>query len=282
MRSLCIFSHYYDLNLIPYYVLIYVKELKKYFDDLVLVTNTRHISNLNELPNEGIKIVKVKNEGYDMGMFYKAYKTIDASQYSTIACINDSNILFGKLGFLFEWADKQNLDFWGLMDADIKPSYSINEKNYHIQSHFMVFNKRAIDLLPAYFETIELPSIFNNTDIKEVKRKVILQWEIGLSQFFISQGLSAKSFLDHKKLTAEFQLPSSTNVSLALYAQLIKKGIPLLKKKIVISIKPAILLAGPDHWKLLIKKYSDKEINATILIQELSGIRYRHIRNKII
>jgi len=282
VRSICIFSHYYDLNQIPYYVIIYVKELKKYFDEIVLVTNSRNISNLNELPNEGIKIVKVKNEGYDMGMFYKAYKTIDASQYSTIACINDSNILFGKLDFLFDWAKKQNLDFWGLMDADIKPSYSTNEKNYHIQSHFMVFNKKAIDLLPVYFDTIDLSSIFHQTDLKEVKRKVILQWEIGLSQFFIAKGLSAKSFVDHKELTAEFQLPPSTNISLTLYAQMIKRGIPLLKKKIVISVKPAILLAGSDHWKNLIKKYSDREIDAPKLIQELSGIRLRHIRNKIL
>jgi len=282
VRSVCIFSHYYDLNLIPYYVLIYIKELKRHFDELVLVTNDRNISNLAELPMDGIKLIKVKNEGYDMGMFYKAYKTLDTSRYSTIACINDSNILFGKLDFLFEWAINLHVDFWGLIDADITPSYSTNKENYHIQSHFLVFNKKAIDLLPSFFDTVDLLYIFGHADLKEVKRKVILEWEIGLSRFFISNGLSAKSYLDHKVMNAEFKMPASTNISLKLYAQLIKKGMPLLKKKIVISINPAVLWAGTDHWKSLIKKYADKNIDTNKLITELSGIRSRHIRNKIL
>ena len=281
MRSVCIFSHYYDLNLIPYYVLIYIKELSRHFDELVLVTNDRPITNLMELPAEGIKLIKVKNEGYDMGMFYKAFKTLDLSRYGTIACINDSNILIGKLDFIFEWGNNRKADFWGWIDADIKPEYSTNEVNYHIQSHFMVFNKKAIDFLPAFFDTLDLPDIFNRTDMKEVKRKVILEWEIGLSRFFISKGLSATSFIDHKKITGEFQVEASSNVSLKLYAQLIKKGIPFIKKKIIVSIKPAIVLAGSDHWMNLIKKYADVTIDTNKLIHELSGIRFRHIRNKV-
>lgn len=262
-------------------MIIYIKELKRHFEEIILVTNDRNIVNLNELPAQGIKLIKVKNEGYDMGMFYKAYKTLDVSRYSTIACINDSNILLGKLDFLFKWSNNQEVDFWGLVDADIKPNYSTSEKNYHVQSHFIVFNKKAIDLLPAFFDTADLPFIFNQTDLREVKRKVIINWEIGLSQFLISKGLLSATFVDHKKMTAEFQLPASANVSLLLYAQLIRKGIPLLKKKIIISIKPAILFAGRDHWKSMIKKYSDKEIDTNKLIHELSGIRLRHIRNKI-
>lgn len=274
LRSVCIFSHYYDLPSIPYYVLIYLKELTLYFDEIVLVTNHRTIDNYLSLP-ENVKIRLVQNEGYDLGMFYKGFAGLDNSRYHTIACINDSNIVFGSLKFLFDWARRTKPDFWGLIDADIKPSYSTHSNNYHIQSHFMVFNQKAIDLLTDYFHTIDIDSIVKIQDRKQLKQRVIHDWEIGLSQYLISKDVITKTYINHKEFTKKQNASVNVNSTLKLYKELIQSGIPMIKKKIITAIHPAVLFTSPN-WKDLIHQYADKTIDQKKLINELIHIRNRH------
>ncbi len=286
MSKACVFPHYFDQNHIPYYVCLYVNELSHYFDTIVVVTNKRTIENRLEIQSGAITILEVDNEGYDFGMFYKGYQFLRNQNHETIACINDSNILFGNLKFLFDWASEQKVDFWGLMDANIRPSFSSHQNNYHIQSHFLVFNKAAILLLDRYFDQLEIAAIFNIKDPKAVRKRVINDWEIGVSQYLLQNNLTCKAYLNYadlKKLGIENdeKKNAAVNISLDLYRQVIESGVPVLKKKIITSLKPKHVFSKQNSWKRLIEKYSESEIDVKRLINELTQIRKRHLLGKI-
>lgn len=282
-KSICIFPHFSLLNQIPYYVQIYVIELTNYFDKVLIVTNKREIDNNFSQPN--IEFLFVENQGYDFGMFYKGYQHIKDKNYDKIACINDSNIIFGSLKPIFVWAEKTNFDFWGLVDSVNKPVYSTHTHNYHLQSHFLVFNQLAISYLDEYFEQIDMEKIFKITEAKEVKKIVIDQWEIGLSQFLLSKKLSLGAYFSVNNLNRFTQFSANIeklNISLDLFPAMIEAGIPILKRKIITSIKPKHIFSIKNNWQLLIKKKIDKSMNVNQLINELQKIRYEHIKMRIL
>lgn len=284
---LCIFPHFYDKPCIPLYVSIYTKELLNYFDKIIIVTNWRPLSNRKVIESEQIEILEVENQGYDFGMFYKAYQSIDQQKYDVIACINDSNIVFGSLKHVFDWANMQKVDFWGLMDANIKPSFSMHQNNYHIQSHFLVFNKKAIANLNAYFNQLEISQIFSIKDPKTAKKRIIDDWEIGLSQYFIKNGLACSSYLSIRNLEEATLIKvkktkDTINISLDLYPDVVKSGLLILKKKVVTSVKPRHILSIKNNWRRLIKNYGDTNLDLKSLIKELSGIGFRHILRSVI
>ena len=284
MSTACVYPHYFDQNHIPYYVQIYVHELENYFDKILIVTNKRLIENRQAIESTNVEILLVDNEGYDFGMFYKGYKHIKGHNFEVLACINDSNIIFGKIDFLFDWANKQKVDFWGIVDAEIKPDFSTHENNYHIQSHFLVFNKAAIALLDTFFETLDFGKIFGKQEPKSIKKTIINDWEIGLSQYFIQNNLVPKAFFDFKNphFLKKSKPEKPINISIDQFATVIKSGFPIIKKKIITSAKPKHLLAQSNSWAALIKKYGSESIDKKRLISELKGIRNRHFFRKIL
>jgi lipopolysaccharide biosynthesis protein len=281
MAKACIFPHYFDQNHIPYYVECYVSELENYFDKILIVTNKRPIENRAEIENNKIEILLVDNQGYDFGMFYKGYKWLNGGEFDNLACINDSNILFGKIDFLFEWAQNQKVDCWGIIDADIKPEFSVHENNYHIQSHFLVFNKAAIILLDTFFDQLDTNQIFGNHTPKNIKKIIINDWEIGLSQFFIKNNLRLKTFFDYQNFSKTGNQQKPINIAIEKYVEVIEAGFPIIKKKIITSVKPKHLFARKS-WATLIQKFGSDFVDKKRLIAELRQIRNRHLIRKFL
>lgn len=272
-KNLCVFAHFSNDLHLPHYVQIYLNELALYFDQIIFVTNLnprREISFDSEKP---IEVMQVKNEGYDLGMFYKAFKAIKLEEYSQIACINDSNILFNKLNRIFEWSKNNEFDFWGLIDSHEKPWFSKHSENYHIQSHFIVFNREAIRKLPEFFKTIDFEAIFGKEDISEVRKMVIDTWEIGLSRYLISEGLKYGSYIDSQLLSDEYSSGKAINVTHKLYTELIKSGYPLIKKRIIAQNKWTDTLKNVLPWEDMIRKYGNQNWEIDELIKELNKIR---------
>jgi hypothetical protein len=273
-KKLCIFIHFGKESHFPKYVEIFVKELLGYFDELILITNERQIENKENVVFQKVNLHFVQNEGYDFGMFYKAIGTINLNDYRQIASINDSNILFNSLGRVFSWGEKKELDFWGLIDSYQKPWFSTHEDSYHIQSHFLVFNKRAIDLLPFFFNSIEIEKIFQEKDLKKVRQAVINQWEIGVTQFFRLEGLRVGSFIDSNKFSKIYSTKKKTNLSHSHYFRLIKAGYPLIKKKIIFDTKFLKCFFRPKiKWDFLMLKYGKNDWDIEGLVSELKKMK---------
>lgn len=263
--------HYSKHERVPQYVSVYIQELSKYFDHVILVSNLNPVNVGSLSANQNVSTLFVKNEGYDFGMFYKAFKTINPSDYHQIACINDSNILFGSLNPIFQWSLNQQADFWGLIDSNEAPWFSTHPDNYHVQSHFVVLNENAIKCLPDFFESIDIEAIFSEKNPKQLRRLVIDQWEIGLSQFLLSKGLKCASFCNSVNLLTNYR-SKGKNITHSLHKELIAEGYPLLKKKIALKKSWRAWFRLKEPWEKLILEYSANEWDITSLIQEIRAI----------
>jgi lipopolysaccharide biosynthesis protein len=271
--KLCVFIHFSNQFFVPKYVQIYLMELVRHFDEVILVTNEREIHRgLEGLPSK-THLKQVTNEGYDMGMFYKVFQGLDLTNYSQIACINDSNVLFNTLDHLFQWGNQKGLDFWGLIDSYESPWFSTHLNSYHIQSHFLVFNAKAISKLSDYFNSLDLDRIFIEEDKKKLRQMVIDKWEIGLTQFMLKSGVTIGSYFDSKTFQQKNKIKKNINLSHVQYAKLIESGYPLLKKRLIIKKSWLKRLIRPRlNWDYLIERYGNKEWEIKQLIAELKSL----------
>lgn len=273
MKSLCIFIHYKNSASIPIYVQMYVNELTKHFDDVVIVHNEPNYAANETFFNKNISIVAFPKEGYDFGLFYKYFSQIDHNQYHQIACVNDSNVLFNELLPVFRWSNEQNLDFWGLIDSNEKPWFSTHKNNYHLQSHFLVFNRRAILALIDFFSATNINLIYSEKDQKKLRRLVIDKWEIGLSRYLFELGMTGKSFINSNRFLKQINARKPSNLGHKFYNELVEAGLPLIKKKVILSPGTRNPFKKKTNWELIIQKYGNKEWNIQALIHEMKQLR---------
>jgi lipopolysaccharide biosynthesis protein len=179
-----------------------------------MITNEREIiqNDLEFLNIIGVKLKKVKNEGLDFGMWFKTLKEVDIDKYDQIGFINDSCVLFNRVGFkkVIDWVDTCQYDFCGMTDS--------NEFNYHLQSYFIIAKKNTFkDILDHYNK--------NGVIISEDPWDIIKVYELGLSK-----RLSDKKF----KIGSYFNV-GKVNHNLSIFGAhtLIPNGYPMLKKKLV-------------------------------------------------
>jgi lipopolysaccharide biosynthesis protein len=212
MKSICLFSSYFTQPGIPYYVKVYLENIIPYFSETVFITNDKELDEESHyfLNLNNISLLKVENEGWDFGMWYKAIVQLDTTQYQQIALINDSCVLFKPLDEFMNWSRADASDLQGITRSDaIAP---------HIQSYFMIIHKKAIQPTVDYFNKHKvLPDVSS----------VITTYEVGLSSYLVSMGLKIGSFIDNNHYQGEF----------SPYYQCIdyhiSRGIPVIKKKIL-------------------------------------------------
>jgi lipopolysaccharide biosynthesis protein len=214
MQSICFFASYFTANKLPYYLTVYLKELKKHYSEVVFLCSQNELqeSDLEFFGSLNIQLVFEKNEGFDFGLWYKAFLKYDVNSYDRVALVNDSCILFKPLDEFMEWVDSNDADIKGMTRSDsIAP---------HLQSYFLVLNKKAVKETDIYFLNHKI--LDNITD-------VITTYEVGLSTHLISKGLKIAAFIDNNGYSGEFS-PYYYCVDYHII-----NGIPLIKKKILFS-----------------------------------------------
>lgn len=212
MRSICLYSSYFNEAVIPYYIRYYLGQLSPFFSEIVFLTNEKQLDeeSLDYLRHRGIRLMYMKNEGWDFGMWYKAFEQIDPAEYERIGLVNDSCILFTSPQPFFDWLDASDVDYAGMVDS--------NAVAYHIQSYFLVINKNAIPHVRDYFKKHGL--------LRDVK-DVIKTYEIGLSQYLIGKHLQVSALHSTQLYKGEF------SPMFYMPSVLIRTGLPLIKKKII-------------------------------------------------
>jgi lipopolysaccharide biosynthesis protein len=261
--------HYSELDFIPKYIHLYVNELSSYFDDVIIYSNKRELKHHPKFAKENISIKFEENEGYDFGMFYKAFQDVDLSNTSQIACVNDSNLLTTKLRQVFDWANNSDLDFWGLVDSYEKPWFSKHKNNYHLQSHFIVFNRNAIEILSEYLKTLDLSSIYAIKDKKILRRTIINEWEIGLTQHFTENNLKIGSFLNNKEFTQNLGKKKLSNITHKFPLQLLENGYPCIKVKALAKVNQLKISCSELDWEELHGYEKGEKQNLKTLTREL-------------
>lgn len=258
MSALCLFAAHLGKNTLPHYVKVYLLELKKHFSELWLLGHEDLISKDRVfLEDHGIIYRKEKNEGYDFGMWYEALKAINSENLERIALVNDSCILFKPLAPFMQAMIKSGADIYGM---------SLSEAvSTHVQSYFLILNKKAIPPALAYFKEQGKKSSLN---------EVIRTYEIGLSSHLIKQGLQLSAFVNNGGYKGEF------SPYYYLLDQHLQQGIPLIKKKVVfISYRHDELFTlarmnfkmRPAYYRNLILNDPDSLLNREALMKDIFG-----------
>lgn len=210
--KLCLFSHYFDKNYIPNYVLYYLERLTQVVDKVILLTNRREIQNKKILDKLNIEISLYDNEGYDFGMYYK-YLTQNQIDCDKLFLVNDSMIIFDRLNSIMEWVDRQ--------EDNILSITSSNEEDFHLQSYFWVMDREV---------QIEFISYLYRQKIIKNFRDVISIYEIGFSQHLLKNGYKLKSKYINGGIDKYRQNNTIHNIM-----GIINDGNPMIKKKVVLK-----------------------------------------------
>ncbi|PBQ33855.1 hypothetical protein CNR22_19395 [Sphingobacteriaceae bacterium] len=215
MKSICLFASYFPSEEIPYYVTVYLKELKKQFGEVLLLVAKEKLaaSGYEFLKKEGIQVdLQKENKGFDFGLWYNAFQTLDLDAYDEIALVNDSSVLFKSLDGFTKWSRSNGSDLKGITYSDaIYP---------HIQSYFLVLNRAAVKLTADYFQKHKVLNTIS---------EVISTYEVGLSKYLQEGGLKIAAFIDNNGYSGEFS-PYYHCIDYHIY-----KGVPMIKKKIMFA-----------------------------------------------
>jgi len=216
--NICLFSSYSINDEIDNYVKFYIEMLLEHFDEVLFITNDDRNINDSELSffNEiDVSVKLVKNEGYDFGMWYKALNSIDVNEYDEIAFVNDSCLLFMSLDKIMEFHRQSNLDFFGITSS--------NEILYHLQSYFTIAKgSKIINAIKNYYDS---HGIIKSDDVRDI----IQIYEIGLSKLLTDNNFKIGAMFKHNNY------PKSTNISLMNATDIIRKGCPMIKKKLLFN-----------------------------------------------
>ncbi len=182
-QRLCIFCHYDADGMIADYVRHYVRALQQAGCEVWFVSNAptlkeEHVEAV--LPHVRTLLWR-ENKGYDFGAYYTGLMAAGMMQegawdrYQQVMMANDSVYgPFYPLQDVFQRMEQRSYDVWGVTDGI---SY-----RYYVQSYFMVWENR-----PAVMQAAR--DFFRRFTFTDDKDEVIARYELGLSQFFLQQGL---------------------------------------------------------------------------------------------
>ena len=180
-----IYCHYDKDNIIKDYVIQALKTLIVLKYDIIFCTTCKEIKNV-DLP---FKIHYFKNnELRDVYMWHTAMKTIDLIKFDWILLLNDSMILpiHGIENMKTTISSmRQTNDFWGL--------YESNERNVHLCSSFIEFNRNSFR---------ELINFYNQKVVGlKTTKDIINQIETVQTQHLVVHGFKYNSIISYKDLT---------------------------------------------------------------------------------
>lgn len=226
--SLCYFVCYTESE-IKHSDVRYINELKNHFDEVVVLTNYK-----SRIENLDCECLSLENKGYDFGFLYQAINGKDLSKYNLVAFVNNSNILLENrnLNDFFSWLELQESKFCGITDSFENPSPKETVDTYHLQSHFLIFKEEAIDLLQKFFLAVRFERFFAIKDKEILREAMIIECEVGLSQYMIRNKITPASWFSVTGFTENYGTPlEKINVHTMFWKELIEEGYPLIKKK---------------------------------------------------
>ncbi len=213
--KVCLFSSYSDKPKIDNYIKFYLEMLKPHFDKVILLTNMRRLENddISFLNKIDVTLKMVENEGYDFGMWYKGLQDLDINELEQLAFVNDSCILFNSLDKVMQFVNTCDYGYCGITDS--------NQISYHLQSYFTVAKgRKAIKAIHNYYND---KGVMVDDDVRDV----IENYEIGLPNFLTKSGIKVGSLYKYS------DYPKSPNICLMSAKDIIDKGCPLIKKKLI-------------------------------------------------
>lgn len=227
-----IFASYSRKCIVQDYVITYLKRLKEVCDKIIFIADNQ--AKFDE-QNKLLELVEFKrfipHGEYDFGSYKLGWQYLKAQSWfkdvNEVVLCNDSCFSIGSFKPVFDAMSDKQCDFWAMTES--------TACKLHLKSFFLVFKREV-------FTSAVFNDFLCSVSRKESFLDVVLSYEVPLRALFEAQGFKAEAFI--KNLKCPHQRPLST----------MKKGMPLLKKKLFIP--PVQTLDGcllQSMWLLLYK-----------------------------
>lgn len=155
MRRILFYVHYNKYNDVSEHVLYQLKELRLFYEKIVLISNSILPKEANGIFGGRVDaIIQRENVGYDFAAWRDAIIAegwAEIEKYDWVTISNDT--CFGPVNPLlpmFEKGESSGADFWGITDHAEKtvdkenPHATNNIIPYHISSYFISFSKKCV------------------------------------------------------------------------------------------------------------------------------------------
>ena len=230
MKRICIYQLYDKEGIVDDYVFYWIDELKKIAFDTFVVSNG-HLTedSKKRLDSTCTQVLIREDQGYDaMAFRYVLFEKLGreyVNEYDECLIINDS--VFGpfySLEKVFDEMSEKKCDFWGITSQYPIKNYleEGNDIPYHIQAYFVVFKKAALESDIFWDFWKELSNINKYED-------AVIKYEFALTQKLIGAGLISDVYCKE-----EYSEDGYVDL-MERPIILLEKGVPVLKKKVVLD-----------------------------------------------
>lgn len=196
VKRLGIFCFYDKQGRAASFIKVFLDDLMKNLDDLVVVVNGKLDNQARQLFSQYTNTIIVReNKGLDVAAYKKAILTLGwekLESYNEIICLNDT-VMGPVYPFkeMFDAMDAKPVDFWGItayagetVNNEVIPT--------HLQAYWHVY-RRSLVSSPAFHEYWETMPLWK--DYAEVTRK----HEMTFTKHFEDLGFTWASYVDWKK-----------------------------------------------------------------------------------
>lgn len=160
--------------------------------------------------------IELPNIGYDTAKWYHVTQNVNCSRNQYYCLMNDTCELVQPLKPVIDSFLKKRVNVFGLTDS--------NERAYHIQSYFRIFDARGLELFNRYCQLHNSVLLKDSTSIRQ---EVIDIFEIQFCSFLLKHNATRTAFI----LVNQLKIPNKTvNVSLLYPNLLISRKCPLIKR----------------------------------------------------
>ena len=246
IKRAAVFAHYDKDNIIDDYVIYYLKNLKKLCEKLIFVSDgTLSEQELQKLDNIADFSIAEPHKEYDFGSYKRGFFYLKTNNLlhniDSLIFANDSCYApLLPLENVFDVMEKEPCDFWGIT----KNKYGLRKRKNkyftckleHIQSYFLVINSNV-------FNSECFSGFMNNIKYEEFKNDIIINYEIGLSEFLTSNGFKSSIYIK--------DYLNTSNPSLLKWKQLTKKS-PFIKCSLLRHMNDKLTVV--DDWEEVLRK----------------------------
>lgn len=212
MKRLAVFAFYNGKGLINDYVVTYLKYLNEVCDSIIFVAdNEPDVKELSKIYHFVSHIESYHHGEYDFGSYKIGFKYAKEhyllDDVDEIILCNDSCFCVDSLKPAFDKMATKSCDFWSMTAS--------NEYEPHLQSFFLVFNKKVFnsDIFYNYLDNVKHENSF---------LEIVKTYEIPLKKTFEAYGLKSDSYIKATNKYNPTFFPTKC----------MKMKMPLIKRKI--------------------------------------------------
>ncbi len=197
MKRLAIYLFYDKDGIVDDYIPYKLRKLKEYVSDIWFVSNSDlTVDSRRKITDCTTHIMCRENIGFDVWGYKEAIETIGfdkLAEYDELILLNYT--FFAPIfpfSELFEWSEKQHVDFWGISDhGEVVPNPFTGGGilHKHIQSHFIAIRKNLLSSFEFKEYWQKMPMINSYVDS-------VLLHESRFTHHFFSKGFEYAIYVD--------------------------------------------------------------------------------------